>query len=207
MKTVLFQGDSITDAGRCREDFNSLGYGYPLFVGCRLGLKYPGQVRCLNRGISGDRSVDVYARMKADIVNLAPDVMTLLVGVNDIWHELAVKNGTTREKYTKIYRMLLEELREALPEMKIILMEPFVLKGSATADRWEEFSTGVAERAEVVRELGREFGLKVVSFQEDLNRLEKTAPEGYWLFDGVHPTGCFHQYMADKLEPIICEYL
>lgn len=207
MKTVLFQGDSITDAGRNKEDSDSLGYGYPLLVAGRLGLQYPGKVKCLNRGVSGDRIVDVYARIKADIINLKPDVMTLLIGINDVWHELAWQNGVSAEKFKKIYTMLLEELREALPNMEIILIEPFVLKGEATAEKLEAFRTGVAERAAIVRKMGEEFSLTVVPMQADLDRLEPAAPTGYWLKDGVHPTCVFHQYMADKLVPVISEHL
>lgn len=203
MKTIVFQGDSITDAGRDREDRNSLGYGYPLFAGCRIALEHPNEYQCLNRGVSGDRIVDVYARMKADIVNLKPDVVTILVGINDVWHELINGNGVSTEKYRKIYRMLLEELREALPDTRILLLEPFVLKGGATKEHWDYFRTEVPKRAAVVRELAEEFGLTFVPLQEDLNRFEKQAPEGYWLADGVHPTGAFHQYLADKLLGIL----
>ena len=95
MKTILFQGDSITDAGRDRDDFYDLGKGYPVLVAGRLGLDAPGEFRFLNRGVSGDRIVDVYARMKRDILNLKPDVLTLLVGVNDVWHEFDQHNGVS----------------------------------------------------------------------------------------------------------------
>lgn len=203
MKTILFQGDSITDTGRNREDEKNLGVGYPYLIANRLGLERPEEFHFINKGINGNRIVDIYARMKIDIINLKPDVMTLLIGVNDVWHELAHKNGVDTVKFKKIYRMLLEELLEVLPELKIILIEPFVLKGTATAGHLEFFQTGVEERAQAVRELGKEFGLPVVSFQEDLNKLESKATEGYWLFDGVHPTGRFHQFMADKLLPVI----
>lgn len=203
MKTILFQGDSITDAGRNREDFFGLGNGYPYFVGSRLALEHPGEYRCINRGVSGDRSVDVYARMKIDIVNLKPDVMTLLVGINDVWHELMNGNGVDAAKYRRIYRMLLEEVRQELPNLRILLLEPFVLKGSATTEHLAYFKDEVSQRAAAVRELAEEFRLTFVPLQQDLDRLEGLAPEGYWLMDGVHPTGAFHQYLADKLLPLL----
>ena len=103
--------------------------------------------------------------------------------------------------------MLLEELREALPNMEIILIEPFVQKGEATAEKLEAFQTGVAERAAIVRKIGEKFSLTVVPMQPDLDQFEPKAPMGYWLVDGVHPTGVFHQYMADKLVPIISAHL
>ena len=103
-KTILFQGDSITDCGRSRENDSDMGMGYPTMVKGELGLEYPGQYTFLNRGISGDRIVDIYARIKADIINLKPDYMSILIGVNDVWHELGgCCNGVSAEKYEKIY--------------------------------------------------------------------------------------------------------
>jgi lysophospholipase L1-like esterase len=198
MKTILFQGDSITDAGRNREDFFDLGKGYPNFVAGRLGLDHPREFRFLNRGISGDRIVDIYARMKRDILNLKPDVVSILVGVNDVWHELDFGNGVSAEKYKRVYRMLLEEIRNALPDTKIILMEPFVLKGTATATNLDCFTAEVSARAKAVQELAKELDLVFVPLQQELHELVKYAPEEYWLMDGVHPTTNFHQYIADR---------
>lgn len=198
MKTILFQGDSITDVGRNREDFYDLGKGYPNFTAGRLGLENPGAYTFLNRGISGDRVVDIYARMKTDILNLKPDYLSILVGVNDVWHELSRQNGISAPKFERIYRMLLEEIREALPDTRILLIEPFVLKGTATEADLDYFRREVAARAAAVRRLAKEFDLPVLSLQEDLNALSQTAPEGFWLADGVHPAAAFHQYIADK---------
>ena len=91
-----------------------------------LGLDNPGEYEFINRGISGNRIVDVYARIKADIINLEPDVMSILIGINDVWHEVGHKNGVSAEKFFKIYSMLIEEIQEALPEIKIMILEPFV---------------------------------------------------------------------------------
>ena len=198
MKTILFQGDSITDVGRIRQDPADLGAGYPRFVDGRLGLVASGRYRVLNRGISGDRVVDIYARIKADILNLKPDYLSILVGVNDVWHELDAHNGVSAPKFRKIYGMLLEEIRQALPDTQILLLEPFVLRGTATAEHYPWFRQEVTARAAAVAELAREYGLPLLTLQADLDALEKTAPEGWWLYDGVHPTAHFHQYLADK---------
>ena len=85
-KLILFQGDSITDAGRNRENDAGTGTGYPTFVKGELGLSNPGEYEFINRGISGNRIVDLYARIKADIINLKPDYMSILIGVYDVWH-------------------------------------------------------------------------------------------------------------------------
>ena len=115
MKTFLFQGDSITDAYRLKDDskLEYFGYGYATIAAGMLHQKYPGQFRFLNRGVSGDRTVDLYARIKKDAINLKPDYMSILVGVNDIGHEFTQQNGLTPEKYEKILTMYIEEIQEA----------------------------------------------------------------------------------------------
>lgn len=123
---ILFQGDSITDACRDRENDDIIGVGYPLLVKAKFGFEFPGKYEFVNKGISGNRIVDVYARIKRDIINLKPDIMSVLVGVNDVWHEVAVQNGVDADKYFKIYDMLISEIKDALPNIKIMIMEPFV---------------------------------------------------------------------------------
>ena len=198
MKTILFQGDSITDAGRIREHAYNLGQGYPNFVAGRLGLQQPRAYEFINRGISGNRVVDLYARMKCDILNLRPDYMSILIGVNDVWHEKDVNNGVSAPKFKKVYSLLLEELKEALPDMKIMLIEPFVLSGPATESSIDWFRDEVGLRADAVKELATEYQLPLISLQADLDKLSELAPTTHWLEDGVHPTVYFHQYLADK---------
>lgn len=198
MKTILFLGDSITDGGRLRQDPRNLGTGYPAYVAARLGLSYPEAFTFYNRGIAGNHVVDVYARIKKDAVNLQPDYMSLLVGVNDVWHELDFDAGVDAVKFKKVYSMLLEEILEELPRVKLLLIEPFVLKGSATEKYYEEFRQGVKVRAEIVRNLAQEYKLPCLSLQKELDSLKEQASEGYWLYDGAHPTIYFHQYIADK---------
>lgn len=198
MKTILFQGDSITDVGRVREDESSLGQGYPRMLAERLGYEYPGQFRYLNRGISGNRVVDLYARWKVDALNLKPDYLSILIGVNDVWHEIEAQNGVEAKKYEKIYTMLLEETLEALPDIKIILMEPFVLHGSGTDKAWDVFSQEVAKRQEAVHRIADTFKLPLVRLQDKLNEAERIAPASYWLGDGVHPTPAGHALLTDQ---------
>lgn len=193
MKTILFQGDSITDAGRSREDDSQTGIGYPTLVKAELGFECPGQFVWYNRGISGNRVVDLYARIKADFINLKPDVMSILIGVNDVWHEINCQNGVDAEKYFKVYSMLIEELREALPDTKIMILEPFVLKAAATEDNWEQFRTEVRKRAEKAREIAEKYDLPFVPLQEKFDEAAKAAPCSYWLADGVHPTAAGHE--------------
>ena len=195
---ILFQGDSITDVGRTRDGNPdiAMGSGYPLLVKGALGLENPGQMEFINRGISGNRIVDVYARIKRDIINLKPDVMSILIGVNDVWHELHESpNGVDAEKFYKIYAMLIEELQAALPEMKIMIMEPFVLEANATTERWAEFSTEVPKRAAMAKKIAEDFGLTFIPLQEGFDKLAQSAPNDYWLGDGVHPTTMGHEFI------------
>ena len=195
---ILFQGDSITDADRRDEYICGMGRGYPGYVAARLGLEQPDAYQFVNRGISGNRIVDVYARIKQDIINLQPDVISFLIGVNDAWHEIGSQNGVATDKFKKIYKMMIDEIQEALPDVKIILMEPFVLEGTATKDNIDLFVKDVSEKALAVRQIAEEYKLPFIVLQSDLDELTKKAPNDHWLLDGVHPTIYFHQYIADK---------
>ena len=193
---ILFQGDSITDAGRSRDDNSILGRGYPLLVEAALGLEAPNEHEFLNRGISGNRIVDVYARIKSDIINLKPDVMSILIGVNDVWHDINYQNGVRTDLYEQLYNLLIAELKSALPNLRIMIMEPFVLKGSATQEHWEEFETEVVLRAEAAKRVAEKNGLEFIPLQKKLDEATKLAPAEYWLGDGVHPTTSGHELIA-----------
>lgn len=195
---ILFQGDSITDAGRLRDSDRVTGWGYALLTTAALTYERPGEYECFNRGISGDRIVDVYARMKADIVNLHPDVMSILIGVNDVWHELAKENGVSAEKFYKVYRMLLEEVRAELPDIKLMLLEPFALPGTATNEFYDAFRAEVALRADAVRRLAEEFGAAFVPLQAGFDELSHRTSPDVWLLDGVHPTPAGHEYIKNR---------
>lgn len=191
---ILFQGDSITDAGRVRENEEHLGGGYPNLVKAELGFLNPGEYTFVNKGISGNRVVDLYARIKKDIINLKPDVMSILIGVNDVWHEFSeAPNGVDVDKYFKIYCMLIEEVKAALPDIKIMIMEPFTLKGTGNEAYWDSFKAEVEKRAAKAREVAEKYNLTFIPLQEKLDEAAKTAPNNYWLGDGVHPTVIGHE--------------
>jgi len=192
MKTILFQGDSITDALRNRDVPSDLGKGYPNLVSAHIGFENPGEYEFINRGISGNRIVDLYARIKIDLINLKPDIMSILIGVNDVWHEVSRQNGVAPDKFKRIYSMLIEEVKEALPEIKIIILEPFVLEGPATAENMEKFAE-VKEMAKAAKEVAEENNLVFVPLQEKFDEAAKLAPTTYWLDDGVHPSPKGHE--------------
>lgn len=202
-KVVLFQGDSITDAGRSRENDVNMGYGYADMVSGSLGYQYPYQYKCYNRGISGNRVVDLYARIRKDMIHLSPDYMSILIGINDVWHEIGDKNGVDAEKFEMVYGLLIEELLRELPGLKLMLLEPFVLPGSATVateaipNRWEYFRQETDLRRAAVKRLAEKYNLVFVPLQEKFSALNADAPEGYWLRDGVHPTPAGHAVIQE----------
>ena len=195
MKRILFQGDSITDALRIRDNDEFAGSGYANLVKAELGFECPGEYEFINRGISGNRSIDVYSRIKTDIINLKPDVMSILMGVNDVWHEYEIQNGVDTDKFFKIYDMLISEVKEALPQIKIIIMEPFVLKGTATLENWDDFSREVKERAKMSEKIAEKYDLPYIKLQEGFDKLSENTEASYWIFDGVHPTAMGHEYI------------
>lgn len=195
---ILFQGDSITDAGRARDNDTNVGGGYPLLVKASLGFEKPGQYEFINRGISGNRIVDVYARIKSDIINLKPDVMSILIGVNDVWHELGSENGVSADKYFKIYDMLIDEVKTALPDIKIMILEPFVLKGPFTEEKWESFDSEVKKRAEMAKKIAEKYNLPYIELQNGFDELSRNIDKTYWISDGVHPTSMGHEYIKKQ---------
>lgn len=196
MKRILFQGDSITDASRSRENDNNPGYGYPAILRGILGCDMPGEYECLNRGISGNRVVDLYARIKADLINLKPDILSVLIGINDVWHEVGNCNGVSAPKFEMVYDLLLSEVREALPGIKLVVMEPFVLPGTATEAALEYFTEETALRAQAAKRIAGKHNAIFIPLQERLNAACKLAPAAHWLRDGVHPTSAGHTLIA-----------
>lgn len=198
-KRILFQGDSITDCGRKRDWFYGLGDGYPNLIKASLGCDAPNEYEFINRGISGNRIVDLYARIKSDFINLKPDYASIYIGVNDTWHEIASQNGVETDKFEKIYTMLIDEVMLACPETKLILIAPYVLEGSATCnieeipDRLERFRKDVAEKTAVVKKLAEKYKLPLVELQPAFDEACTKAPAEYWAADGVHPTPSGHE--------------
>lgn len=196
---ILFFGDSITDMVRAR-DCDNLPYSYGVgFVNCissTLKFENPEKYEIINRGISGNRVVDLYARIKSDVWNHEPDVVSILIGVNDVWHELENKNGVEIERFERVYRMLIEDTKKALPKVKFILCEPFILLGSATQEKYEKFCV-VKDYAKVVKGLAEEFSIPFVALQERFDRVAKEHAAMHYLYDGVHPNVAGGKLIAD----------
>ncbi len=195
---ILFLGDSITDVGRNRDNPFSLGEGYPLLIGSRLGADFPGRYVFRNTGISGDRIVSLYARIKVDCWNWQPNVLSVLVGINDVWHDLReAPNGVDAGRFRRVLQMLVEDTLERMPDITLLMMEPFVLPGTATVENWQAFAEEVPQRAQAVREVAEQFHAHFLPLQSLLDEACKRCPPEHWLADGVHPTPAGHQLIAD----------
>ena len=194
MKVFLMQGDSITDAGRNKstsnpDPYQELGKGYASFTASALELKYPGEYTFINRGVSGNRIVDLFARDKLDLINLEPDVLSILIGVNDVWHEYSRQNGVEPEKFERMYNMLLDEVQEALPNIKVILMGAFVMPGLPYD--YQAFRADVEQRAAITQKIAQERGFKFVDLQALFDEADTKGVQ-HLTRDGVHPdyAGC-----------------
>lgn len=197
---VLFQGDSITDCGRNRNskganDRAGLAHGYPYMITAYLLATQPQlNLQCHNRGISGHKVPDLDKRWQEDCLDLKPDVLSILIGVNDIWHKLNGRYDGTVETYEKGYTALLERTKEALPKTQIIVCEPFVLRCGAVNDKW---FPEMDHRRAAAKRVAEKAGATWVPFQSVFDEATAGNVEpSYWAGDGVHPSIAGHALMA-----------
>ncbi|MDQ8189873.1 SGNH/GDSL hydrolase family protein [Roseibacillus persicicus] len=197
---IVFQGDSITDANRDRKnkkanDAKAFGRGYPFHIASNLLMRHPDlDLTFYNRGVSGNRVPHLDSRWQADCIDLKPDVLSILVGVNDIWHKLNGQYDGTVETYETGFTALIERTRKALPKTHIVICEPFVLKCGAVKDNWFPEMT---ERIAAAKRVAEATGCTWVPFQEAFTaEVEKGTKPDYWAADGVHPSMAGHMLMA-----------
>ncbi|MFH0841171.1 MAG: SGNH/GDSL hydrolase family protein [Bacteroidota bacterium] len=198
---ILFQGDSITDAGRNKEDMNfntarHLGSGYAFLAAASLLRKYSSlSLKIYNKGISGNKVYQLAERWDAECLQIKPDVLSILIGVNDIWHKLNGRYDGTVEIYKRDYIALLERTRKALPDVKLIICEPFAVSGvKAVDEKWyPEFN----EYRKAAMDIAAQSGAVFIPFQSIFDEAGKYAPGSYWTGDGVHPSLAGAQLMAE----------
>lgn len=191
--TVLFQGDSITDAGRSRETDADLGRGYAAMVAAWFSALYPARhVRFLNRGISGNRAKDLRARWQRDCLDLDPTWVSILIGINDTWRRYDSNDPTPVAVYEDNYRAILEQTRDRL-DAQIIILEPFVLPTPPDRVAWRE---DLDPKIAVARKLAREFGATFVPLDGPFASAATRREMDFWLPDGVHPSPAGHALIA-----------
>lgn len=190
---ILFQGDSITDARRNRKkedeanDFDMLGKGYVLYTAADLLTQYADKnIQIYNRGISGNKVFQLQERWEKDCINLQPDILSILIGVNDFWHTLTHNYTGTIDTYTNDLRKLLQETTGKFPHLQLVIQEPFTIKGGkALSEAWYPAIDGYRASA---RALAKEFKATFVPLQSVFDKALETAPASYWGADGVHPS-------------------
>lgn len=198
--TILFQGDSITDAGREKtrqlpNSGGSFGGGYAFLAASAILQKYAAQEPVIyNRGISGNKVHQLAERWQADCLELKPDVLSILIGVNDYWHMRGGNYNGTVADYERDYRKLLQYTKTALPNVQLVICQPFALPGTSAVDNtWTGPMLGYQAVAE---KICKEFGGIWIPFQKIFDEALKYAPATWWAPDGVHPSMAGSYLMA-----------
>ena len=197
--TFLFQGDSITDGNRTRNnDWNHvMGHGFAYLIASRLWFDQPEkEFHFFNRGISGNKITDLSARWETDTLNLKPDLINLLVGINDTEAAVKGEKENTPQQFETDYRSVLEKTRKELPDVQLVFCVPFVLPVGRVKDKWEIYQNELKPRQEIVRRLAEEFDGICIDFQKSFDDALKKAPADYWIWDGIHPMPAGHELMA-----------
>lgn len=200
---ILFQGDSITDGnrGRSLDPNHILGHGYAFIVAAEFGAAFPERnLVFLNRGVSGNKVPDLAKRWQQDTLELKPDVLSILIGVND------QHAGLPLEDFERDYDKLLTETRAALPSIKLVLCAPFVLPVGTVKEHPEKWNEGIRQRQEIVARLAAKHHAALVRFQPVFEAAAQRAPAVYWIWDGIHPTYSGHQLMADEWVRVVREF-
>lgn len=195
----LFQGDSITDGNRTRNnDWNHvLGHGYAFIIASRLWFEYPDKDWMFyNRGISGNTIDDLKDRWGEDAIDLNPDVLSILIGINDVYGIVKGYLEQSIAEFEKSYRAVLDKTKSELPSTTILLLEPFILPGGRVEENTEVWKKETQLRQKVVRKLSDEYQTLLVPLQEPFTKACEKAPAKHWIWDGIHPMPAGHELIA-----------
>jgi lysophospholipase L1-like esterase len=200
---VLFQGDSITDGnrGRSADPNHILGHGYAFIIAAKYGADFADRnLTFINRGVSGNTVLDLQKRWPKDTLELQPDILSVLIGVND------KGRGVPMDQYEQTYDRLLTEARAANPKLKLVLCEPFVVNHLATTPANGSPNADIVQRQQIVAKLAAKHGAALVHFQKALDEACRRAPAAHWIWDDVHPTYSGHQILADEWVRVVKEF-
>ncbi|MEM8873027.1 MAG: SGNH/GDSL hydrolase family protein [Planctomycetota bacterium] len=192
---VLFIGDSITDCGQ-RDDPDRLGHGYVRMVHHRLAAGNPTTLPAiLNHGHSGNTILDLQDRWENDVLAVAPTVLSIKIGVNDVWRQLDGQGrGVPVDEYTDVYRTLLTQTRGTLPDVRLVLCEPTVIDSPPQPKSGNDI---LRSYLETVRTLAADFDAIVVGMFGAIADARDARPDLLWTNDGVHPTPLGHTLLAN----------
>ena len=201
---ILFQGDSITDAGRDKRNYYDLGKGYAKCAAEALREAYPDrELEFINLGISGNRTDQLFDRLYTDAILLRPDIISIMVGINDVWHRHMNHIPTTDEQIALNYRLILERLRNET-NAKIVMIAPYLLD----CEGKDEVKADLAKIMPIIRSLAEEFADVYIPLDEHFAEALKTQPEPkYYSADGVHPNqngaAFIGRLYAEAIEPLL----
>lgn len=198
---ILFQGDSITDGGRERDssDWNHLvGQSYPYLISAKIGYDYPQRdLQFFNRGISGNTVADLKARWQKDCLDIKADVLSILVGINDVNAVIRSQpNAGTVKSFEEDYRTILQQARAANPDLVLVLLDPFVFNFAKVAADFDRYEKELSLRQKVVKRLAAEFKAIHIPIWDEFRQAEKQAPVQHWSWDGIHPMPAGHELIA-----------
>lgn len=200
---LLFQGDSLTDGGRNKDikhPNEGLGGGYVGYIASRILFENPA-AKIYNRGVNGNRILDMYARWSEDAVNIPFNVISILNGVNDVGFGIRKNCGADGKKFRDIYDRLLCETKESHPDADIILGQPFLIKRvyereNDIFENWDVWNRAITERGEIVRELADKYGAVFVPYRDAIEKALLRAPAEHWSADCIHMTAAGYELMA-----------
>ena len=200
---ILFQGDSITDAGRSRENPTILGSGYAYYAAEMIKEEYPEiEFEFINLGISGNKAEDLLARWEADATEIQPDVISILIGINDTWHRAGNQDWMDNDYFEDCYRKILQMLKDKT-NAKIIILEQFLL---SVPDK-EFFHADLDPKIQIVRKLAREFADLFIPLDGLFAAASVDEAPTYWAPDGVHPSKEGAQFIAAHYLDAISELI
>lgn len=192
-RKILFQGDSITDSGRKRDNPDSLGAGYAKLAAAWLMALYPElDLQFINRGIGGNRTQDLVKRWDRDCIDLQPDWLSIMIGINNTWRRYDRDDPTPVERFEEEYRTILDRTKRET-RARIVLIEPFVLPHPEDRKTWRE---DLDPKIEVVNRLADEFGALRIPLDKIFAEACRRREPAYWAADGVHPTLAGHAFIA-----------
>ena len=201
---ILFQGDSVTDCNRKYDDPNDLGQGYVVYTVEAIKNSFPNvDFEFINRGISGNRTENLLDRVEKDLIDLKPDIVTILIGVNDTWHRYMIDLETTIENFRSNYETILRRIKNET-RTKIIMLEPFILYNMGK----DNMRADLNEKIDVIRQLAMEYadafipldGIFVAANASGVNNVDLSP-------DGVHPDTAGKKLIANELAPVVCKFI
>ncbi len=192
--TILFEGDSITDAGRSRDNDSFLGFGYATLVSAAMLARYPEyNLKFINRSVSGNRTIDLVQRWAGDAETIKPDVISIMIGINDTWRRYDSNDPTPVEAFEANYRDILTRSKKLTDN--IIIIEPYLQLVQPGQENW--LKEDLLDKIGVCRKLACEFDTEYIPMQSIMADAAKLAEPAYWAADGVHPTWAGHALIAD----------